>query len=352
MKVNFIMPGLGNSGGMKVVYKYAKLLQKEDVDVKIYSSFFAYPAHKFQLKLVNYIYKTYCFIKTLFSFRSKKNEGVTWVPRINNKYIRTADVTVATAWPTAYEVNSLSQKCGKKAYFIQDYEIWDNEYLGMKSYTLPLKHIVIAKWIDNILVNELHLKPGYLVRNGMDTKSFIPEEKKKNSNKISCLMLYHKLSRKGIEDGIRAYRLVKDKYPNVSLNMFGMFKDPKIEIVDNYYRNPSKEQLIKLYQQSDIFIYPTREEGWGLTPLEAMACGCAVAGTYAGCMLELGVSGKNVLLSKPKDVKALAENISLLINDETLRKKLQKNGRTTVERLSWTESTNKLKKALIEIKNS
>ena len=74
-------------------------------------------------------------------------------------------------------------------------------------------------------------------------------------------MLYHKLSQKGIEDGIRAYRLVKDKYPNVSLNMFGMFKDPKIEIVDNYYRNPSKEQLIKLYQQSDIFIYPTREEG-------------------------------------------------------------------------------------------
>lgn len=352
MKVNFIMPGLGDSGGMKVVYKYAKLLRNLNVNVKIYSAILPPTSYKFSSKLANHIHQLYCLLKTFLFVKDKLDKGVTWVPMITDKYIRKADITIATAWPTAYQVNKLSEKCGKKAYFIQGYEVWDNEAMGKKSYELPLEHIVIAKWINDILVNELHVKSGYIVRNGIDTQDFVPSKTQNHSKSVSCLMLYHQLPQKGIEDGIAAYKIIKNRYPQVTLNMFGMFNDPRISLVDHYYKSPQRSQLIKLYQKSDIFIYPSREEGWGLTPLEAMACGCAVVGTMTGCMLELGVSGENALLNKPRDINTMANNIEILVENNKLRKEISMNGRTTVEKLSWSKSARTLKDILNSIVNS
>lgn len=83
-----------------------------------------------------------------------------------------------------------------------------------------------------------------------------------------------------------------------------------------------------------------------------MACGCAVVGTMTGCMLELGESGENALLNKPRDINAMANNIEILVENNKLRKKLSMNGRTTVERLSWTKSARTLKDTLNSILNS
>ena len=280
-------------------------------------------------------------IRRIFSYKTSKIEN--------------ADITIATAWPTAYDVVNLPIN-SKKVYFIQDYEVWDDEKLGKESYKLPLEHIVIAKWIDDILVNELRCKSGYLVHNGMDTVLFHPDQelKAKRSNedhKIQCLMLYHALSKKGVDDGIKAFNLAKKTNPNLSLIMFGMPDDPKIDCVDRYYQEPETGKLVELYQTSDIFIYPSREEGWGLTPIEAMACGCAVAGTNTGCMTEIGKEGENVLLSNPCDIEALANNIIKLSVDGTLRKKLSIAGRSTAETLSWEKSADEFEKVLLEIAN-
>ncbi|BBH27390.1 glycosyl transferase [Intestinibaculum porci] len=273
--------------------------------------------------------------------------------KISNKSIRNADITIATAWPTAFQVNELSEDKGKKVYFIQDFEIWDNEKLGKASYKLPLHHIIIAKWIDSILVNELGCKPGDLIHNGMDIERFIPDRSKKNmrhkDGEIQCLMLYHKLSKKGIDDGLAAFRKAKEVIPNLSLVMFGMPDDPNISDVKHYYQSPAKEKLVELYQTSDVFIYPSREEGWGLTPVEAMSCGCAVAGTKTGCMTEIGNNGINALLCEPYDVDNLATNIVSIASNADLRETLEKNGRKTAEGLSWDKSFDKFESVLINL---
>jgi glycosyltransferase involved in cell wall biosynthesis len=343
MKLNFVLPGLGDSGGIKVVKKYAQLLNEKGIDTKIYCSYISPNSHRYKSELVNLIHKDYCTVKTILTHKTEKN--IIWVKDIEDKYVRPADITIATSWPTSYQVNKLTSCCNK-AYFIQDFEIWDNEKLGKESYKLPLEHIVIAKWIDDILVNELGCKPAYLVHNGMDTDFFHPNKELKDlrdrDRNIQCLMLYHELPKKGIDDGIEAYKLAKNTFPNLRLIMFGMFSKPKFDCVDEYYQNPSQEKLRELYQSSDIFIYPSREEGWGLTPIEAMACGCPVVGTNTGCMTEIGQDGENVLLSKPCDAKALGSNIIRLSNDEALRNELSVMGRRTAETLSWERSSNKL----------
>lgn len=348
MRVNFILPGLGDSGGIQVVKKYAELFREKGIDVVIYSSVIGDDLHRYPVKIKNKVHQVYCTWKTWRVKKSNTKSYIKWVPMISSKYIREADVTIATTWSSAYKVAKLNQKCGKKYYFIQDYEIWDNKEFGDQSYKLPLHHIVIAKWIDKILTEQLGCVPADIVHNGIDTEFFHPALKKEKHEGIRCLMLYHTLPKKGVGDGAKAFKKVKEQDPNLSLTMFGMYKRPEIECLDQYYQNPKKEELRNLYQQADLFIFPSREEGWGLTPLEAMACGCPVVGTNVGCMTELGVDGKNVLLSEPGDVNGMVMNIKKLIGDPELMKKLSANGLKTVSELSWKQSADKFLSILKE----
>lgn len=341
MRVNFILPGLGDSGGIQVVKKYVELFRERGIDVVIYSALIADNLHRYPVKIKNKAHQIYCTCKTLKVKKSNAKPYIQWIPTISDKYIRSADATVATTWTSAYKVAKLNRKCGKKFYFIQDYEIWDNKELGEQSYKLPLHHIVIAKWIDKILTEQLGCEPADIVYNGIDTDFFHSAQKKEDHEKIRCLMLYHTLPKKGVGDGVEAFKKAKEKYPNLSLTMFGMYKRPEIECLDHYYQNPKREELRNLYQQADLFIFPSREEGWGLTPLEAMACGCPVVGTNVGCMTELGIDDKNVLLSEPGDINALTKNIKKIIEDAELRKILSENGTKTVAKLSWEKSAKK-----------
>ena len=61
-----------------------------------------------------------CLMKDFKSLEA--GECIIPVFKLKNKYIRDAEFAIATAWPTAYDVNSLEQIKGRKIYFVQDYE--------------------------------------------------------------------------------------------------------------------------------------------------------------------------------------------------------------------------------------
>jgi glycosyltransferase involved in cell wall biosynthesis len=87
-----------------------------------------------------------------------------------------------------------------------------------------------------------------------------------------------------------------------------------------------------LINQSRIFIYPSREEPFGLSILEAMACGVPVITTNVYGPKEIVTEGVDGLTVDPDDVGALARAIGTLLDDETLRNKIGMNGRATVEK--------------------
>lgn len=109
-----------------------------------------------------------------------------------------------------------------------------------------------------------------------------------------------------------------------------------------YFQNPSKDKIVELYSQADVFIFPSLEEGWGLTPLEAMACGCVVVGTRTGFVLDLGKHRENMMISEPGDVSGMVENVEEVLSDSVLMKKIQKNAIETAEGLDWEKSADKL----------
>lgn len=124
--------------------------------------------------------------------------------------------------------------------------------------------------------------------------------------------------------------------------MFGMCDNSNLPDDVEYYQNPTKQKLLDLYSNSDIFIFPSLEEGWGLTPLEAMACGCVVVGTNTGFVLDLGQHENNMMISTPNNVDEMVENVEQLIMDTELMKKIQKNSIETIRQLEWKQSVQKL----------
>lgn len=91
------------------------------------------------------------------------------------------------------------------------------------------------------------------------------------------------------------------------------------------------EELKSLYARADIFVMPSRQEGFGLAFLEAMALGKPViAGDYGGTpeVVQDEVTG---LLVDPENHEKLAERLVQLLQDEPLRRKLGEEGRRRVK---------------------
>ena len=345
MKINIVFPEFGLSGGVMVGLRYARALTDLGHDVLCYAQRAPYrfpQSVKGALHNVHRMISNYDVNRALERCGSFKYK----VPLfITDKTVRNADVTIATAWCTAFDVDRLSASKGRKYYFIQGHEIWDDKDKGIQSYKLPLKHIAIAKWIDDILVKDYGCEPATIVHNGVDLNVFKPKKSKREEN-MTISMMYHLLAKKGIPDGLQALEEIHKKYPDIKMIMFGKpdFSD-KPDYIE-YHRDPSLELLVSIYQQSDIFLFPAREEGWGLTVIEAMACGCAVVGTNAGALLEVGKDNVNALISEPGKPEQLIMNLERLIQDKELLNTIQDNAINTAQEFDWNKSYQKFEKAL------
>jgi len=88
-----------------------------------------------------------------------------------------------------------------------------------------------------------------------------------------------------------------------------------------------------LYSGATLFVFPSLYEGFGLPPLEAMACGTAVIASDRSSLPE--ISGEGALLVDPHDVDGLARAMSTLVADEGRRAELAAKGLEQAQRFSW-----------------
>ena len=98
-----------------------------------------------------------------------------------------------------------------------------------------------------------------------------------------------------------------------------------------------EEDLAGLYALATVFVYPSLYEGFGLPPLEAMACGAPVVTSDIPVLRE--TCGKAALFTHPENTDSIATGIRMLLSDEKKRRDLSRLGIEHAARYSWDSTT-------------
>lgn len=102
----------------------------------------------------------------------------------------------------------------------------------------------------------------------------------------------------------------------------------------------SDSQLRALYENALCFVFPSLYEGFGIPPLEAMACGCPVIVAKTSALPES--CGNAALYCDPRDPHDLAAKLRSVLEDEQLRDRLRRAGHARVEQFSWETCARKV----------
>ncbi len=147
-------------------------------------------------------------------------------------------------------------------------------------------------------------------------------------------------SNKNIPRLLEAFNILKTQYGlEHQLVLVGTVSEPfknlkqKDVIVTGYVQN---EYLPLLYNGASLLVHPSFFEGFGLTVLEAMACGTPVAASNVTSLPE--IIGEAGLLFDPFDVEDMADKIYRVLSDMELREELIKKGLERVKKFSWDKT--------------
>ncbi|HEY8370830.1 MAG TPA: glycosyltransferase family 1 protein, partial [Thermodesulfobacteriota bacterium] len=92
-------------------------------------------------------------------------------------------------------------------------------------------------------------------------------------------------------------------------------------------------ELRALYDRASCFVYPSLYEGFGLPPLEAMACGCPVVASDTASLPE--VCGPAALYCDPRAPQDIAAKIAAVMRSPGLRAEMRRRGFEQVRRFTW-----------------
>ncbi|MGN6676119.1 MAG: glycosyltransferase family 4 protein [Thermomicrobiales bacterium] len=147
--------------------------------------------------------------------------------------------------------------------------------------------------------------------------------------------------RKGFDLLARAMPAVLARYPTASFAFASHNPSQRAALEEiareqgtadhlHFLGRPDPAELQRLYRAADALVFPSRYEGFGLPPLEAMAAGCPVITTDVPVVNETICDGENGLLAPYNDPAGLAATIIRLLDDPALRARVIAGGYTTV----------------------
>ena len=208
------------------------------------------------------------------------------------------------------------------------------------------KLIPCTKFLERRLINlgadPKKIKLIYLSKEG---KFFVPSFKKKSEDKIILLTIARLVKEKGIQNSIKAIRILSKKYPYIEYRIIGdgqygkylkeLVKKEGLEKRIKFLGIKTGKDALKEYQNSDIFVLPSISshnnwvEGGGVVNLEAQLCGIPVVASNCGGIPEY-VKNKETGLLTQENPEDLAKKIEILIKDKKLRETMGEIGRKFV----------------------
>jgi glycosyltransferase involved in cell wall biosynthesis len=187
-----------------------------------------------------------------------------------------------------------------------------------------------------------------VVHNGVDLSELTPGPKH-----AEPLVLY--LGRlapyKSVDVLIRAFGQIVERVPGARLIIAGSGEDSrrlkllatrmKLRPSIDFVGHVSNVQKIALYQRAWVFVNPSFMEGWGITTIEANACGTPTVGADVAGLRDSIDNPTTGYLTPHGDSEALADRITTLLTDHNLRSNMSINAVKWARRFEWDESSSR-----------
>lgn len=176
-----------------------------------------------------------------------------------------------------------------------------------------------------------------VVYNGVDAEAFSPCE---DTTQPLILSVGNLISIKGHDLLLRAVAAVKHQYPDVACEIIGDGPErsrlnqlvAQLQIADKvrFLGRQSRGQVADAMRRCTLFALPSQYEGLGCVYLEAMSAEKAVIACRGQGIEEIVQHGINGWLVDPKDLQGLTDALSLLLQNEQLRRKMGETARRTI----------------------
>lgn len=157
--------------------------------------------------------------------------------------------------------------------------------------------------------------------------------------------------RKNLSRLLEAFKALLADHPTLKLVLIGK-KGWLYESFFSHLKNLGLEEAVifpgyvaeldlpACYQLAEVFVYPSLYEGFGLPPIEAMACGTPVVCSNSSSLPE--VVGQGGLQVSPTDTAALTEAIGAILSHDELRLKLRQQALAQAQKFSWQRAAGEL----------
>jgi hypothetical protein len=336
LRITFVVPGRGLHGGVKVMGEYAGRLRAR--------------GHKVTVLYRRTPGDVGRWLRWLFSRHVPDAldesgcplvAGLELVPEIAPD----ADILMATGLEAVRAAAGFPPARGRLVEIVQDIVPMEAAPgLARAVMQAPALRVAVSDHVAAYLKAKFDVE-AVVVPNGVDHSQFYNTDRQFRTPR-SVGMMYVPGAMKGTAEGFEAMAHVRNKWPEVRLVLFGASRPRPAPPRTETYVFPKAKRLRGLYSGCEIWLAPSRSEGFGLTVLEAMACRVVPVAARSGgheFIIEDGVSG---FLVPVGDDEAMASRIGMLLEDESLLRKMSEAAYERSLAFDWERSTDRLEALL------
>ena len=339
MKITFVLPGRGRSGGVRVTVEMGNCLLKRGHDVRIIYYRPALYTPSGLKRQASYVYRQNRFDNAdwVDSFEGTK----TPFNRLEDVSYSTGEIVISVGVFFVPYLLGLKDDVHKVQYC---HGLPGDERDPLRAFLdFPIPTISVSDALVETLEKHSGEKVLGVVPNGIDSKNYYTDGRLARSG---IGTIYDVAYEKAPEDTIELIGQIRKRWPSMPRYVFGKMKRPKGIDRGSYFRYPSIPKGRELYSRSKIWLVTSRREGFGLPVLEAMACGALVISTKHDNAYSLIKHGENGFLVDVGDHEGFMRYIEFVLNNDDVRQRITRQAYKTVKKYTWDRAAEKMVRCL------
>ncbi len=338
MKIAFLLPGRGRSGGVRCIATVTRALQHRGHAVRVLCQ--QQPTLRDWARSL----RDRVWYRSAPDWLEQLGRGVETFLDVRQCRFDADEVIVAVGMAMCAQLDSLAALPNPKLQYLHGSV---DPLLFRKAIRLPFPKVVVASYLKEMAEAEGNGEVLCVVHNGVDRKEYFGSVPETQRNGVGTI--YSQDSAKDPQTILSVLQRLRELRPELPIRVFGGDRRPRSIRPEWYWRYPTVEKARDIYSRSLVWVMASRSEGFSMPVLEAMACGCAVVATDCGGPRDMIKDGENGFLVNVGDVKGITERVQFLLENSDLRRQIRENAQATVRGLSWENCVNKLEDALGEV---